>query len=246
MLIGQSLGRVAKGAACFNAFGMGARLPVVCGLRSVHNDIRNRGKYKSQEKGQNRFGKLKHIRSSKANSGMAVLEKTTAAMENIYRTKKFLDDRIANLEGRQPEKAAKTKDAEPAAKPIEKRGKLTQSFKIIVRGEDKGLALSYAEFIRRLGIESGFVVSELLPMPLKVPKLTLLRSVFVHKKSRVQYEKRIYSRQINVYNADKEVGDRFIDMIGTKYPAHVGVSVDYMDYEPLPKSLLEVLPSGTK
>ncbi len=71
--------------------------------------------------------------------------------------------------------------------------------------------------VRRTGAE----ISGPIPLPTRVEKFTILRSVHVNKKSRDQYEVRTHKRMIDIMNTNPDTVDALMKL---QLPA--GVSVD--------------------
>ena len=170
---------------------------------------------------------------------VGVVEQMSIAMDNIRKTKETLTSIKAAMNGRALDKEEKVEENCDSDSMMR--------FKFVVKGLDLEVTHSYAEFIRRTAVECGFKAAKgVTPLKMKVTKLTLLKSPHVYKTARSQYEKRVYGRAVKVYDADPEVGERFIEYLRTKYPAGTGASVELYKYEEIPKSILKLLPNGPK
>ncbi len=71
-------------------------------------------------------------------------------------------------------------------------------------------------------IRSGATVAGPIPLPTEIKKFTVLKSTFVHKNSRDQYEMRIHKRLIDILNPTAKTID---DLTNLVIPAGVDVEV---------------------
>lgn len=71
-------------------------------------------------------------------------------------------------------------------------------------------------------IRSGASVAGPIPLPTEIKKFTVLKSTFVHKNSRDQYEMRIHKRLIDILNPTAKTID---DLTNLVIPAGVDVEV---------------------
>ena len=69
---------------------------------------------------------------------------------------------------------------------------------------------------------------------MQVKRFTVLRSPFVLKKAREQFEMRTFARLICVYNTDPERVDYFLKHVKKNLDAHANLTVTHFSYEELP------------
>ncbi|QDY87871.1 30S ribosomal protein S10 [Mycoplasma anserisalpingitidis] len=79
---------------------------------------------------------------------------------------------------------------------------------IKIKGFDHALVDEAAKKIYLLAEKSGSKVSGPVPLPTKREEITILRSVHVNKKSRVQYESRTSQRLVVITNPTVETQDK--------------------------------------
>ena len=93
--------------------------------------------------------------------------------------------------------------------------------RIKIKAYDSKIIDQATETILKTAERSGAVVIGPIPLPTEMKKYTILRSTFVHKDSRDQYEMRIHKRLIDI----AEPNDRTIDaLMSLNLPA--GVEID--------------------
>ncbi|PID31127.1 MAG: 30S ribosomal protein S10 [Candidatus Cloacimonadota bacterium] len=97
-----------------------------------------------------------------------------------------------------------------------------QKLKIKLKSYDHNLIDISAQKIIRKAKETGAVVSGPVPLPTKRTVYTVLRSVFVDKKSREQFEKRVYKRLIEILNSSQKTMDALTSL---ELPAGVSIEV---------------------
>ncbi|MBN1970306.1 MAG: 30S ribosomal protein S10 [Candidatus Delongbacteria bacterium] len=97
-----------------------------------------------------------------------------------------------------------------------------QKLKIKLKSYDYNLIDISAQKIIRKAKETGAVVSGPVPLPTKRTIYTVLRSVFADKKSREQFEKRVYKRLIEILNSSQKTMDALTSL---ELPAGVSIEV---------------------
>lgn len=80
-----------------------------------------------------------------------------------------------------------------------------------------------ADYLLRAAFYLGIPAKGPTPMPGKVKRWTVIRSPFVHAKSKENWERRTYRRQIKLYDANPEVVQIFLAVAAKHSLAGVGV-----------------------
>jgi small subunit ribosomal protein S10 len=60
--------------------------------------------------------------------------------------------------------------------------------------------------------KSGSIIIGPIPLPVKITKYTVLKSPFVDKKSREQFEKRIYKRLLDIVNPTQHTLEALMEL----------------------------------
>ena len=98
----------------------------------------------------------------------------------------------------------------------------SNKIRVRLRSYDVTLIDQSAKDIVQRVQKAGAKVSGPFPLPIRINKVTVLRSVFVNKKSREQFEMRTHKRLIDIFNPTSEVMDSLMDL---KLPAGVDVEI---------------------
>ncbi|KZC14938.1 28S ribosomal protein S10, mitochondrial, partial [Dufourea novaeangliae] len=110
--------------------------------------------------------------------------------------------------------------------------KLYKKLEIEVRGNDPAVLKSYGEFAvmaaKNLGIIIGKNVTGGKPIH---ERLSLLKSVHVHKKHFVQYERRTYYRYVDFFKLTGSTADTFLEYIQRNLPEGVAMKVTKVQLE---------------
>lgn len=121
--------------------------------------------------------------------------------------------------------------------------KLYKKLEIEVRGNDPAVLKSYGQFAlmaaKHLDIEVGRNVA---PKKAIHERLTLLKSIFVHKKHRVQYERRTYYRYIDVFKLTGSTADTFLEYLQRNLPEGVAMKATRVELQILPESVRQASP----
>lgn len=99
---------------------------------------------------------------------------------------------------------------------------LQQRIRIKIRAYDHKLIDQSAKQIVDTAKKSGATISGPVPLPTEKTKYTVLRSTFVHKDSRDQYEMRIHKRLIDILNPTQKTIDSLTNL---NLPAGVDVEI---------------------
>lgn len=83
-----------------------------------------------------------------------------------------------------------------------------ERIRVRLRGFDVELVEKSAKSIVDTVVKAGATVSGPVPLPTRIQKYTVLRSPFVNKKSREQFEMRTHKRLIDILDPTSKVIDR--------------------------------------
>ncbi len=98
---------------------------------------------------------------------------------------------------------------------------MAQKIRVKLKAFDHSLIDRSAAEIVATAKRTGADISGPIPLPTKIEKFTILRSVHVNKKAREQFEMRTYKRLIDIMNTNPDTVDALMKL---QLPA--GVSVD--------------------
>lgn len=99
---------------------------------------------------------------------------------------------------------------------------IIQRIRIRIRAYDHKLIDQSAKQIVDTAKKSGATISGPVPLPTEKTKYTVLRSTFVHKDSRDQYEMRIHKRLIDILSPTQKTIDSLTNL---NLPAGVDVEI---------------------
>jgi small subunit ribosomal protein S10 len=97
-----------------------------------------------------------------------------------------------------------------------------QRIRIKIRAYDHKLIDQSAKQIVETARKSGATISGPVPLPTEKTKYTVLRSTFVHKDSRDQYEMRIHKRLIDILAPTQKTIDSLTNL---NLPAGVDIEI---------------------
>lgn len=97
-----------------------------------------------------------------------------------------------------------------------------QKIKIKLKSYDHILIDISTEKIIKKAKETGAVIAGPVPLPVRKTIYTVLRSPHVNKKSREQFEKRVYKRLIEILNSSQKTMDALTSL---ELPAGVNIEV---------------------
>ncbi|CAO1308019.1 unnamed protein product [Diamesa tonsa] len=123
---------------------------------------------------------------------------------------------------------------------VPEKDKLFSRLEIEVKGIDPEVMKSYAWFAttaaNNLGINVGKCWAE---RKSRKDRLTLLKSVHVYKKHRVQYEVRTYFRFMNFHNMTSSTLDTFLEYIERNLPEGCAIKATKVEIQKLPEHLAQ-------
>src|SRR5882724_11056550 len=94
--------------------------------------------------------------------------------------------------------------------------------RIKIRAYDHKLIDQSSRQIVETAKRTGAEISGPVPLPTEKTKYTVLRSTFVHKDSREQFEMRVHKRMIDIFNAGAKTIDSLTNL---NLPAGVDVEI---------------------
>lgn len=112
------------------------------------------------------------------------------------------------------------KQAATAAKGLEEAA--VQRIRVKIRAYDNKIIDQSTRTIINTALRSGAEVRGPIPLPTEKNKYTVMRSTFVHKKARDQYEIRVHKRLIDILNPTAKTVDELSHL---NLPAGVEVEI---------------------
>ena len=94
--------------------------------------------------------------------------------------------------------------------------------RIKIKAYDHKLIDQSAKQIVDTAVRSGAEITGPVPLPTEKTKYTVLRSTFVHKNSREQFEMRVHKRIIDIHNSNAKTIDALTNL---NLPAGVDVEI---------------------
>ncbi|XP_026551602.1 28S ribosomal protein S10, mitochondrial isoform X1 [Pseudonaja textilis] len=117
---------------------------------------------------------------------------------------------------------------------------------ILVKGHDTAVLDSYEYFMVLAAKELGLSIEKIEKPPRKIERFTLLKSVHIYKKHRVQYEMRTHYQYIELKNLTGSTANVYLEYIQRNLPEGVAMEVKKTKLEKLPdhiqKPVWDVLP----
>ncbi|XP_043492509.1 28S ribosomal protein S10, mitochondrial [Polistes fuscatus] len=116
--------------------------------------------------------------------------------------------------------------------------KLYKKIEIEVRGNDSAVLKSYGQFTEMTANHLGInMLRNTTPRKPIFERLTVLKSVHVHKKHRVQYETRTYYRFMDFAKLTGSTADTFLEYLQRNLPEGVAMKVTKVELQKLPESI---------
>ncbi|XP_069464607.1 small ribosomal subunit protein uS10m isoform X3 [Ambystoma mexicanum] len=119
----------------------------------------------------------------------------------------------------------------------EKPDTLYKQITILVKGHDKSVLDSYEYFAVLAANELGIHLHQVYEPPRTIERLTLLKSVHIFKKHRVQYEMRTHYRCIEMKYLTGCTADVYLEYIQRNIPEGVAMEIKKTTLEKLPEHL---------
>ncbi|XP_063994232.1 small ribosomal subunit protein uS10m [Diachasmimorpha longicaudata] len=120
--------------------------------------------------------------------------------------------------------------------------KLYKKIEIEVRGNDPAVLTSYGVFSTEAATHLGITVGRnFAPKSHHFERWTVLKSAFVHKKHRVQYEMRTYYRYLDFFRLTESTVDTFLEYLQRNLPEGVAMKVTKVEIQRLPETVSKPL-----
>ncbi|XP_008310908.1 small ribosomal subunit protein uS10m isoform X2 [Cynoglossus semilaevis] len=116
---------------------------------------------------------------------------------------------------------------------------LFQKVSVLVKGHDKAVLDSYEYFATMAANELGITINKVYEPKKSVDRLTLLKSVHIYKKHRVQYEMRTNYRCIELSHLTGCTAQVYLEYIQRNLPEGVAMEVTKTTMEKVPDHILE-------
>ena len=115
--------------------------------------------------------------------------------------------------------------------------RLYKTLEIEVKGHDQAVMNSYEKFVSMAAKELDVNISKIWTPPKFIKRYTLLKSVHIYKKHRVQYEMRTYFRVIQLEHVTGSTADTLLEYIQRNLPEGMAMKVTRHAIEAIPKHI---------
>uniref|UniRef100_A0A3P8YPW6 Small ribosomal subunit protein uS10m n=1 Tax=Esox lucius TaxID=8010 RepID=A0A3P8YPW6_ESOLU len=116
---------------------------------------------------------------------------------------------------------------------------LYQKVSVLVKGHDKAVLDSYEFFATLTAKELGVTLGKVFEPPKNIERLTLLKSVHIFNKHRVQYEMRTHYRCIELCHVTGSTAQVYLEYIQRNLPEGVAMEVTKTAMERIPEHILK-------
>ncbi|KAL0967796.1 hypothetical protein UPYG_G00257040 [Umbra pygmaea] len=116
---------------------------------------------------------------------------------------------------------------------------LYQKVSVLVKGHDKAVLDSYEFFATLAARELGVTLGKVFEPPKNIERLTLLKSIHIFSKHRVQYEMRTHYRCIELCRVTGSTAQVYLEYIQRNLPEGVAMEVTKTSMERIPEHILE-------
>uniref|UniRef100_A0A3P9NBE2 Small ribosomal subunit protein uS10m n=1 Tax=Poecilia reticulata TaxID=8081 RepID=A0A3P9NBE2_POERE len=144
---------------------------------------------------------------------------------------------VAGLKGKKEQKA-RTKTYSKITV-TDKPDTLFQKVVVLVKAHDRAVLDSYEFFATMAAKELGITMGKVFEPPKDIERLTLLKSVHIYKKHRVQYEMRTHYRSIELLHVTGCTAQVYLEYIQRNLPEGVAMEVTKTTMEKIPDHILE-------
>ncbi|XP_061602905.1 small ribosomal subunit protein uS10m [Cololabis saira] len=110
---------------------------------------------------------------------------------------------------------------------------------VLVKGHDRAVLDSYEFFATLAAKELGITLDKVFEPPKEMERFTLLKSVHIYKKHRVQYEMRTHYRCIELSHITGSTAQVYLEYIQRNLPEGVAMEVKKTAMEKVPDHILE-------
>ncbi|XP_003694679.1 28S ribosomal protein S10, mitochondrial [Apis florea] len=122
--------------------------------------------------------------------------------------------------------------------------KLYKKLEIEIRGNDPEVLKSYGEFAVMAANYLDIFVGKHIALRKPIhERLTVLKSVHIHKKHRVQYETRTYYRYLDLLKLTGSTADTYLEYIERNLPEGVAMKITKVELQTLPEKIQQATPS---
>ncbi|XP_056604810.1 probable 28S ribosomal protein S10, mitochondrial [Triplophysa dalaica] len=118
---------------------------------------------------------------------------------------------------------------------------LYQKLSVLVKGHDRSVLDSYEFFASLAAQELGLALQKVFEPPKHIDKLTLLKSVHIFKKHRVQYEMRTHYRCIEISRITGSTARVYLEYIERNLPEGVSIEITKTAIEKIPEHIQKPL-----
>ncbi|KAM9778998.1 small ribosomal subunit protein uS10m [Syngnathus typhle] len=108
---------------------------------------------------------------------------------------------------------------------------------VLVKGHDRAVLDSYEYFATMAAKELGVTIGKVFEPPKDMERLTLLKSVHIFKKHRVQYEMRTHYRCIELSHLTGSTARVYLEYIQRNLPESVAMQVTKTAIEKIPEHI---------
>ncbi|CAL8315859.1 unnamed protein product [Lota lota] len=116
---------------------------------------------------------------------------------------------------------------------------LIQKVSVLVKGHDKSVLDSYEFFATMAAKELGITLGNVFEPPKDIERLTLLKSIHIFKKHRVQYEMRTHYRCLELFRVTGSTAQVYLEYIQRNLPEGVAMEVSKIVMAKVPEHILE-------
>ncbi|CAL9692484.1 unnamed protein product [Knipowitschia caucasica] len=135
--------------------------------------------------------------------------------------------------------------SEPKITVTEEQDTLFQKVSVLIKGHDKSVLDSFEFFATMAAQELGLTLGKIFEPPKDIERLTLLKSVHIFKKHRVQYEMRTHYRCIELNRVTGCSAQVYLEYIQRNLPEGVAMKVTKTALEKIPDHILEPMWNDT-
>ncbi|PBC30402.1 28S ribosomal protein S10 [Apis cerana cerana] len=122
--------------------------------------------------------------------------------------------------------------------------KLYKKLEIEMRGNDPAVLKSYGEFAVMAANYLDIIVGRHITLRKPIhERLTVLKSIHVHKKHRVQYETRTYYRYLDLFKLTGSTADTYLEYIERNLPEGVAMKITKVELQTLPEKIQQATSS---
>ncbi|EMP37457.1 28S ribosomal protein S10 [Chelonia mydas] len=114
---------------------------------------------------------------------------------------------------------------------------LYRKLSVLVKGHDKTVLDSYEYFAVLAAKELGISIEKVHEPPRKIERFTLLKSIHIFKKHRVQYEMRTHYRCLELKHLTGSTADVYLEYIQRNLPEGVAMEIKKTKLEKLPEHI---------